>query len=201
MKYNDIIFNKFSELVSQGVLKPHKYKSKDVIFKEGDKSRYLSYILEGEVEIATLSYQGSVEVISILKEKETFGQFILFQEKGLYLGDVIAKKPSLVLHITKNQLLDILSSDKTFLEAYISFISNESFQIKQQVKLLSHKNALDRVLFYLESHQVSNICQIESVASLAKLVNLPRETVSRILSKLQQDKYLIKNGNQIKLIK
>ncbi len=197
MKYNDIIFNKFSSLVSEGKLKPKKYKSKDIIFKEGDYCKYLSYILEGEVEISTESYQGSLEVISILKEKETFGQFILFQDKGFYLGEVTAKKPSLIIHITKDELLNILSSDKAFLEAYISSISLESFKIKQQVKLLSHKNALDRVLFYLESIRHNNTCKIESVSSLAKLVNLPRETVSRILSRLEAESYLIKDGNKI----
>lgn len=200
MKYNEIIFNKFSELVSLGKIKPIKYKAKDIIFKEGEIALCLSYVLEGEIEISTLSYRGIDEVISIVKEKECFGQFILFQEKGQYLGDVIAQKPSLVIHISKDDLLNLLQEDKSFLEAYISFISNESFMIKQQVKLLSHKNALDRVLFYFESHEVDNICQIESVASLAKLVNLPRETVSRCITKLEKDNLIKKENNRILLL-
>jgi hypothetical protein len=90
--------------------------------------------------------------------------------------------------------------DKDLLEAYISIISNESFNIKQQVKLLSHKNALDRVIFYLDLISKNNICIIDSVSSLAKEVNLPRETVSRILSKLEKEKYLIKEKNTIRIL-
>ena len=197
MKLNDIIFNKFSLLVSNNKIKPIFYKSKDILFKEGDSCNFLCYILEGEIEITTSSYNGNQEVISIIKEHDFFGQYILFQDNGKYLGEVIANKPTKIIKISKDTLLNIMMSDKSFLDAYISLISNESFNIKQQVKLLSHKNALDRVIFYLENNSINNICKIDSVSSLAKKINLPRETVSRILSKLEKDDFLIKNKNNI----
>jgi DNA-binding IclR family transcriptional regulator len=46
----------------------------------------------------------------------------------------------------------------------------------------------------------NNICIIDSVSSLAKEVNLPRETVSRILSNLEKEKYLIKEKNTIHIL-
>ena len=197
MKLNDIIFNKFSLLVSTNQIKPIFYKSKDILFKEGDSCNFLCYILEGEIEITTSSYNGNQEVISIIKEHDFFGQYILFQDNGKYLGEVIANKPTKIIKISKDTLLNIMMSDKSFLDAYISLISNESFNIKQQVKLLSHKNALDRVIFYLENNSINNECHIDSVSSLAKNINLPRETVSRILSKLENNGFLIKNKNHI----
>ena len=197
MKLNDIIFNKFSSLVSSKKIKPISYKSKEVIFKEGDNCNFLCYILEGEIEIATLSYNGNQEVISIIKEHDFFGQYLLFQDNGKYLGEVIANKPTKIIKISKDTLLNLMMNDKLFLDAYISLISNESFNIKQQVKLLSHKNALDRVIFYLENKCINNECDIDSVSSLAKNINLPRETVSRILSKLESEDFLIKNKNHI----
>lgn len=201
MKYNDIIFQKFSYLLSEGKLKTQYYKAKDVIFKENEECNYLSFIMDGEVEISTLSYNGNQEVISIIKEKEFFGQYILFQDKGIYLGDVTAKKPTSIVNITKDELLDYFVNDKVFLEAYIALISKESFNIKQQVKLLSHKNVIDRLIFYIENNQINNICCIDSVSSLAKKINLPRETVSRALSKLEKDKFIKRDNNKIKLIK
>ena len=197
MKLNDIIFNKFSLLVSTNQIKPIFYKSKDILFKEGDSCNFLCYILEGEIEITTSSYNGNQEVISIIKEHDFFGQYILFQDNGKYLGEVIANKPTKIIKISKDTLLNLMMNDKLFLDAYISLISNESFNIKQQVKLLSHKNALDRVIFYLENNSINNECHIDSVSSLAKNINLPRETVSRILSKLENTGFLIKNKNHI----
>ena len=201
MKYNDIIFQKFSHLLSEGILKTNNYKAKDVIFKENEECQNLSFIMDGEVEISTLSYNGNQEVISVIKEKEFFGQYILFQENGVYLGDVIAKKSTSLINISKTDLLDYFVNDKVFLEAYIALISKESFNIKQQIKLLSHKNVIDRLIFYIENNQINNICYIDSVSSLAKKINLPRETVSRALSKLEKDKYIKRDNNNINLIK
>lgn len=200
MKYNDIIFQKFSHLLSLDAIKAKNYKSKDIIFKEGDICHYLSFIIEGEVEISTLSYNGNQEVISIVKEKDFFGQYILFQDDGKYLGDVIAKKPTKIINITKKNLLELFINDEEFLEAYISLISKESFNIKQQVKLLSHKNVIDRLIFYIENNQINGICKIDSVSSLSKKINLPRETVSRAISKLENDKYIIKDNNNLILV-
>lgn len=200
MKTNDVIRTYLNQLILNNEIKPIEYKSKEIIFKEGSPCKYVCFILDGEVEISTLSYNGSQEVISLVGKNEFFGQYILFQPNSKYLGDVQAKGPVKLIKISKASLLEYLSKDKELLEAYIAIISNESFNIKQQVKLLSHKNALDRVIFYLDLISKNNICIIDSVSSLAKEVNLPRETVSRILSKLEKEKYLIKEKNIIHIL-
>ncbi len=200
MYANEVILNYLNELIKNNEIKPIEYKSKELIFKEGSPCKYVCFILEGEVEISTLSYNGTQEVISLVGKNEFFGQYILFQQNSKYLGDVTAKGAVKLIKISKASLLDYLSKNKEVLEAYISIISNESFNIKQQVKLLSHKNALDRVIYYLDLISKDNICHIESVSDLAKNVNLPRETVSRILSKLEKEKYLIKDKNTIHIL-
>lgn len=201
MDKNDVIINFFSKLIKEDKIKVLNYKSKDIIFKEGSPCKHICFILSGEVEISTLSYNGNIEVISQLSKNDFFGQYILFQEDGKYLGDVSAKGAVKLIKITKMELLDYLSKDKELLEAYISFISKESFNIKQQVKLLSHKNATDRVIFYLENQAIDNICYIESISSLAKKINLPRETVSRIISKMIDLNLIKKDKDKIILLK
>ena len=201
MKNNDVIFNEFSKLISKGLIKTYSYKSKAIIFKEGDLCKRVCYIISGNVEIETLSYNGNQEIISILDEHEFFGQYLLFQDDGRYLGDVIAKGNVTLIMLSKEELLELFINNKLLLESYISSISKDSFLIKQQVKLLSHKNALDRIIYYLESHNKDNIIKIESVSLLAKEINLPRETVSRALTKLENDSFIERNKNIIKLLK
>ena len=167
MKTNDVIRTYLNQLILNNEIKPIEYKSKEIIFKEGSPCKYVCFILDGEVEISTLSYNGSQEVISLVGKNEFFGQYILFQPNSKYLGDVQAKGPVKLIKISKASLLEYLSKDKDLLEAYISIISNESFKIKQQVKLLSHKNALDRVIFYLDLISKNNICIIDSTFSLS----------------------------------
>ena len=201
VNYNEVIFTTFQKLIKDKEITPLFYKNKDIIFKEGSLCKDICYILDGEVEINTLSYSGSIEVISLLVKHNFFGEFLIFQENGKYLGDVIAKGNVALIKISKEMMLDLMHKNKEFLEAYISFISKETYEIKQQVKLLSHKNALNRVIYYLENHATDSICILESVASLAKEINLPRETVSRTLTRLENEGFLYKNKNIIKLLK
>ena len=43
-------------------------------------------------------------------------------------------------------------TNKVFLNAYLCDISIEAFRIEQQVKMLSHKKNIDRIIYYLENN-------------------------------------------------
>ena len=90
-------------------------------------------------------------------------------------------------------------TNKVFLNAYLCDISIEAFRIKQQVKMLSHKKNIDRIIYYLKNNNVDGKIDIKSVTNLSKIVNLPRENVSRILTKLVKDGYIKKEDNIITL--
>ena len=195
MREKEIIKTKIENLINNKELKTKSYKAGDVIFSEGDECESLGYLYKGEITISTISDRDTEEVISIINDSDFFGQFLLFQEEKKYLGDVIAIKASKVVFINKNKLLEIMGKDKEFLEAYMKIISKESFKIKQQVKLLSHKNSMDRLHFYLKSNNKDGKIEIKSITSLSHELNLPRETVSRNLNKLIKDKKIIKDGS------
>ena len=72
MKTNDVIRTYLNQLILNNEIKPIEYKSKEIIFKEGSPCKYVCFILDGEVEISTLSYNGSQEVISLVGKNEFF---------------------------------------------------------------------------------------------------------------------------------
>ena len=200
MNYREIVLNKISALIKDNALKVHNYKAKEIVFNEGDKCEYLGFILKGKINISIISFKNVEESINLVEENDFFGQYLLFQNNARYLGDVIALKATSIVLISKEILLNNLMADKEFLNAYISIISNESFKIKQQIKLLSHKKAIDRIIFYLENNNINNIVNIDSITSLSKTLNLPRETVSRIISKLILEGKIKKQNNVIELL-
>ena len=77
-------------------------------------------------------------------------------------------------------------------------VADKSIAIKLQAKLLSHKNIEDRIMYYLNTlSEEKNYVYIKSVTDLSKILSLPRPSVSRSLSNLE-DKGLIKrNGKYI----
>ena len=204
MNSKTVIKNKIDELLKEGILKTLKIASGGLIFNEGDTCESLGYLYKGKLNISTLSINDKEEIISNISEGEFFGQYLIFNEyNNKYLGDIIATKNSEVILINKELLSKLLISDKLFLNSYLSIISNEAYSIKQQVKLLSHKKNIDRVVYYLKANSTDGIIDIKSVTNLAKIVNLPRENVSRIISSLvnkgliEKDKSIIKLSNKI----
>ena len=194
MNANEIIKNKIEELINKKVLKVNTYKAGDIIYREGETCEYLGYLLKGKINISTISDGDNEEIISVINEGCFFGHFLLFQDDNKFLGDVSSTIFSKVVFIKKPILLNVLMTDIDFLNAYLTVITKESFQVRQQVKLLSHKKALDRVIYYLKTNNKNEYIEIRSVTSLAKRLNLPRETVSRMLSKLINEEKIEKTG-------
>ena len=202
MTNKEIIKNEIKKLINEKKIITTRIQSGGVLFNEGETCEYLGYLLKGKLNISTLSFKDKEEIISTINEGEFFGQFLIFNEStSTYLGDVIAIKNSEIALINKNTLDNILMTNKVFLNAYLCDISIEAFRIKQQVKMLSHKKNIDRVIYYLENNNTNGVIDIKSITSLAKIVNLPRENVSRIISKLVKDGYIAKMDSEIKIIK
>ena len=202
MTNKEIIKHEIQKLINEKKIITTRIQSGGVLFNECETCEYLGYLLKGKLNISTLSFKDKEEIISTINEGEFFGQFLIFNEStSTYLGDVIAIKNSEIALINKNTLDNILMTNKVFLNAYLCDISIEAFRIKQQVKMLSHKKNIDRVIYYLENNNTNGVIDIKSITSLAKIVNLPRENVSRIISKLVKDGYITKIDSEIKIIK
>lgn len=200
MTNKEIIKHEIQKLINEKKIITTKIQSGGVLFNEGETCEYLGYLLKGKLNISTLSFKDKEEIISTINEGEFFGQFLIFNDhNNTYLGDVIAIKNSEIALINKNTLDNILMTNKVFLNAYLCDISIEAFRIKQQVKMLSHKKSIDRIIYYLKNNNIDGKIDIKSVTNLSKIVNLPRENVSRILTKLVKDGYIKREDNIITL--
>ena len=179
-----------------------KFKNNTLIFHEGEECNHLGIILKGQLVISTLTALDKDYVINVLNPNDLFGDTLLFSEKTLYLGDGIVSKDSEILFISKELLLSMLK-DQQFLLNFLSIISKKSMDLRNRLKLLSHKSIEERILFYLSEQRKqlnSNQIPIKSKESLAKLLNIPRPSLSRELIRLKDKKIIDYNRNYITLM-
>ncbi len=178
------------------LIKIKEYSSNDIIFNEGDICDYIGIVLKGEVIISTITYNENEEIINVIKENEVFGDILLFASNNEYLGHVIANKKSKVALINKSTLIKILQNNKDALYIYLNHLSDKSLHIKLQSKLLSHKNIEDRIMYFLSTVvNRDNYYEYLSVTDIANKLSLPRPSVSRSLTILE-NKGLIKRINK-----
>lgn len=190
-------------LKEQEIKENVRYKTFDkeqVVFDEGAKCHGIGIVIEGEILIKTFTYNIKEEIITIIKENNIFGQYLLFSKNDKYLGMGIASKKTKIAYISKTNLILLLSSNKAFLEEYLKLICDEAVKIKQQAKLLAHKNIRDRIMFYLMNHQKDKIVYLKSVTFLANTLSIPRPSISRELTNMENDG-LIKRAGKLIYIK
>ena len=179
-----------------------KYPANTLLFHEGDECYSLGILLKGQLVISTITSLDKEYTINILNKNDIFGDTLLFSDKTLYLGDGIIEKDSEILFISKENLLEMFK-DQTFLLNFLSFVAKKSADLRNRLKLLSHKSIEERILFYLSTEQKrlkTNKIPIKSKEALAQLLNVPRPSLSRELIRLKEKKFIDYNRNYIILM-
>lgn len=204
MKLED--FKLFKEIKPDIYVKNFKvinYNKEDMVFNEGDICQHLSFVLEGSVSIRTYSLNGKEEIINTVTPGNIFGDILCYSKNNKYIGHVIADKNTTIAHIHKDIWTNIIQENKTILINFISLITEKTFKTKMENKILSHKNIEDRIYYYLNTHfdnKKNNIVTIKNVTELAKILNLPRPSVSRTLSTMEGKGLIKRNKNRIEVL-
>ena len=179
------------------------YSRNAVIALEGSECQYIGFIDEGNITISTISYQNKEEIINILGENQFFGNNLLFATTKIYLGSIITKSCCRIRFFNKENFLKLLEN-KEFLADYLKFISDESIKIKNQAKLLAHKNIKDRIMYYLREecrNENKNYVEIKSMTLFSSILSLPRPSVSREIKNMCSEGLIEYKNKKIFLIK
>ena len=191
MNITDLLSNKEKKTL---IIK--SLKKDDILFYELDLCECIGIILEGSVNITSYLEDGKQIIYNTINKDGIFGNNLLFSSNPYFKGDIQANCDTKIALIYKNNLIKLLQSNEQFLIEYIKNQSNFAKQLNSRIKLLSIDNAEERFYYYL--HENNNIINIESVSELSRNLNLQRETVSRLLSKLIKENKIIKTKNIIK---
>ena len=165
------------------------------LYREGELCSKVSIVVSGGVKIASMHYFGSEVIFNILEKGDIFGNNLIFSDEPVYKGDVVAIKDSTIVSISKENLTNILQSNKDFLIAYLNIQSNFGKKLNSTIKMLSMNSAEDRLMFYLKENKGE--INYHSVADLADILNLKRETLSRLLTKLEKENAIRRSPHKI----
>lgn len=170
-----------------------------ILFNEGDRCESVGVVVEGEIEIVSYSYGGKEIIFNHIYPGMMFGNNLIFSSNPVYKGSVIAKKPAKVTLIYKNTLIYLLKSNNEFLLKYLQFQSDMGKDLNGKIKLLSLDNAEERFFYYL--HSQNGVITYSSITKLASILSLQRETLSRLISRLVNEKKIIREKHVIRQIK
>lgn len=176
----------------------------EMLFQKGDPPKGFFVVVTGQVKLAFPSPQGNEKVVEILGPQQSFGEAVMFMDRP-YPVFAEALSDSLLLHIPRNAVFDLLTSDTSFARRLLAGLSMRLHSLIQDVEAYSLRSSLQRVIGYLlqhcpadsEDNKPLEIALPTSKQVIASRLNLTPETLSRIFHELSTNGVIDVHGKNI----
>ncbi len=178
-----------------------------MLFQKGDSPQDGMFsVVFGQVKLAFPSPSGNEKVVDIVEPNQLFGEGVIFMDQPypLFAEAVI---DSLLLHIPKTLLFELIGHDPTFARQMLAGMSMRLHSLIQDVESYSLRSSAQRVVGYLMQlcpHKSKDDCATNLVINLpiskqliASRLNLTPETLSRIFHDLAAAKLISVAGKKI----
>ena len=179
-----------------------------VLFQKGDMPRGFYVIVFGQIKLALPSSQGNEKVINILGPRQSFGEAAMFMDRP-YPVFSEALADTLLLHIARNCVFEMLEQDTSFARRMLAGLSMRLHSLVQDVESYSLRSSAQRVIGFLLQHcdhefpdktdraNEQTIALPTSKQVIASRLNLTPETLSRIFHDLTDAQLITVHGKQI----
>lgn len=171
------------------------------LFNRGDRAHGFYLLLEGQVKLGVISPQGDEKVIGLIQPGQSFGEAVLFLERSfpIYAQAILDAK---VLLITRDAIFDILDSDVTVVRRMLAGISARNRQLVNDIESISLQNSTQRLIGYLlqisaDSPNPARVQLPASKLTIASMLNITPETLSRVMLRLHNAGLIEVNGKEI----
>ena len=171
------------------------------LFNRGDRAHGFYLLLEGQIKLGVISPQGDEKVIGLIQPGESFGEAVLFLERSFPIYSQ-ATLDSKVLLITRDAIFDILDNDVTVVRRMLAGISARNRQLVNDIESISLQNSTQRLIGYLlqisaDSPNPERVQLPANKLTIASMLNITPETLSRVMFRLQNARLIEVNGKEI----
>ena len=108
------------------------FRSKEIIFRQGDPSQNVMYIQKGGVKLSVVNETGKEAVVTVLGRDDFFGERCL-KDVPFRMETATAITPTTVLAIEKNEMIRVLHTEHALSDRFISFMLIRNIQIEEDL--------------------------------------------------------------------
>ena len=174
-----------------------------IVALEGDTCHSLGIIIEGELEVQKHYASGKVVTLAKLHKGNTFGEAIAFSETNLYPATIVFSKGSIILYISKKDIIAMCSSYPTVLNNFMQLLSSKILLLNRKIKELSFETLREKISSYLlsqyETQKTLSLKLPMSRKDLAQHLGVQRPSLSREFINMKNDGLIDFNKNLVKI--
>lgn len=179
-------------------LEERSYEKNETILSDDVQQKKIGFVISGECAVYKSREKKDI-LLQTLRANDSFGILTLFTEDE-YPTIIVAKKPSTVVFISKNDFINLIHASSKIALNVISFLSNKVSFLNKKIATLSGATVEEKVDNYLQIQYKS--CGDEfyfNAAVVAGQINIGRASLYRILRKLEENQIIELKNKTIKI--
>jgi CRP/FNR family transcriptional regulator, cyclic AMP receptor protein len=168
-----------------------EYRSKDVVFTQGDPATSVLYIQKGGVKLTVVNEAGKEGVVAILGPGDFFGEGCLAgqSQRG---NTATTITPTRILVLEKPEMIRVLHAEQTLSDRFIKHLLSRHIRVEEDLidQLFNHtEKRLARVLLLLAHHGEQGLPQkvVPKISQeiLAEMIGTTRSRVNLFMNKFR----------------
>ena len=191
--FENINYNEMEEIFSVINYNIKNYNLNEIIYLEDSKCNEISIVLEGNIDVQSISSSGNIFTVVQFPIESIFGEGLIFSNLNHYPITVTSStKNTKILQISKDNLIKILSINSTVSTNYMKILSNRITLLNSKLKILALDSIRKKISFFIiqkykENNNNNKINIGMSKKTLAEHFAIPRPSLSRELIKMKKD--------------
>lgn len=191
----------FDKVVS--TMQVHRLEKDQRLFDQGQQAERFFVVRRGQIKLFLLSAEGEEKIIHIEHPGFTFGEAVMFMDRPIYPVSAEAVQASEIRSFDIKTFLGVLRHSP---ETCFRLMGNMSLRLRwhvSEIENLCLHNATFRLVTYLlrklpeSAEEGSNVPLSISRTDLASRLSIKRETLSRILARLREQRFIDVQGHDI----
>ena len=162
-----------------------------IVAIEGDLCDSIGIVISGELEVQKHYASGKVVTLAKLNLGKTFGEAVAFSETNLYPATIVSTKGSIILYISKKDIIAMCSAYPKVLNNFMQLLSSKILLLNRKIKELSFETLRQKISNYLlyqyELQKTTALTLPLSRKSLAEHLGVQRPSLSRELVNMKDD--------------
>ncbi len=183
----------------QSNVKVCEFETGDYLFRKNDSFDRLGILLRGAADVSRVSQDGLMHM-STLKRNDLFGAASLFCSDTSYVTDIRCIEKARVMMIREEDMLNLLSQNKTVLRNYLSYLNCRIRFLNKRLDAFSKSNVAARIMTFFASEASNGVYRVKSLTKLSESLCISRATLYRTLDTLEDNNKIRRNGKEIILL-
>jgi len=183
------------------LIEKKNYSKGQIIFLEGQAAELLFIVYQGGVKVYKVSEDGKEQILHMLGAGEVFAEVPVFAGES-YPANCIALEDTIILVISRKILLHLIQTDPQIALSMLALQARRLREFTTQIEYLTLRNSAQRLAHYLLEHADSaHVVRGKwSVTTLAQLLGMTRENLSKLLNRLDRLAIVKHNGRKIEVL-